>query len=510
MTYHNPVISGFYPDPSICKWGDTYYLVCSSFHYFPGVPLFESKDLINWEQIGHVLTKESQLSLVGAGNAGGIYAPTIRCHNGRFYMTTTHVARNHFYVWTDEIYGEWSDPIWVDQEGIDPSLYFEGDTVYFMSNGHDEHGKAAVLQCEIEIETGEKLTPVRVIWHGAGGRYLEAPHLYLIDGTYYLVASEGGTEYGHMVIYARGATPYGPFENYPKNPVLTNRNLGGYQIQGSGHGDLIQDRMGYWWMVHLAFRQIGRYQMYHHLGREVCLIPITFCEDGWFQTDTDGITPSIVQTDRLLSSFQQKKLPIYTFAQDNWQKEWNYIRNPQLENYRFSQGSLELLATDITLNDETYSPTFLGLRQREMYGSVAVTLEVDEQEAGITLYMNESHHYDFAIIHDKGEKVLVKRRRIGDMEYIQQCTRIVGGHVRLIITFTNENYFFSAQTSLEHFDFGFANVKYLSTEVADGFTGVMIGLYAQGMSETSDYTARFTAFHCEYTEGMIDGNEEKL
>ena len=500
MTYCNPVISGFHPDPSICKKGDTYYLVCSSFNYFPGVPLFESKDLINWEQIGHVLTKSEQLSLIGAGNTGGIYAPTIRCHNGRFYMITTHVAHSHFYVWTDDIYAEWSDPIWIEQEGIDPSLYFEGEIVYFMSNGHDEQGKAAVFQCEIEIETGKKLTPARVIWHGAGGRYLEAPHLYLIDGTYYLIASEGGTEYGHMVVYSKGKSPYGPFENYSKNPVLTNRNLGGYQIQGSGHADLIQDHLGYWWMIHLAFRQISRYQMYHHLGREVYLTPVSFNEDGWFQTDTEGITPRIVQTDRLPSSFEQKKLQNYTFTCDNWLKEWSYIRNPQLDNYRFLKDSLELLATSVTLNDETHSPSFLGLRQRGMYGSVKVKLDVYDQEAGITLYMNEKHHYDFAILQGKDEKTLIKRRCVGDMKYIQQHMKIIDEDIRLLITFTNENYSFVAQSASGDYDFGTANVKYLSAEVADGFTGVMIGLYAQGENTTSDYTAKFSEFSCEYID----------
>ena len=148
MKYTNPVISGFYPDPSVCRVGDTYYMVCSSFELFPGVPLFESRDLVNWTQIGHVLTRDSQLPLAGANTVGGIYAPTIRYNNGRFYMVTTNVSHGgHFYVWTDDIHGEWSEPIWVDQEGIDPSLFFEDGKAYFMSNGSDADGKSAVLQC---------------------------------------------------------------------------------------------------------------------------------------------------------------------------------------------------------------------------------------------------------------------------------------------------------------------------------------------------------------------------
>jgi len=499
ITYKNPVIPGFYPDPSICKKGDTYYLVCSSFNYFPGVPLFESKDLINWHLIGHVLNRSSQLDLKGASNAGGIYAPTIRYDNGRFYLVTTHVEKKHFYVWTDDIYGEWSDPIWVDQEGIDPSLYFENGTVYFMSNGHDETGRAAVLQCEIEIETGRKLTNTRVIWHGAGGRYLEAPHLYFIENTYYLVASEGGTEYGHMVIVAKGKTPYGPFENDPSNPILTNRNLGGYEIQGAGHGDLIQDEAGNWWMPHLAFRQIGRYEMYHHLGREVYLVPLIIDEAGWFKTTTDGITPRRVETDRLPLNFQQKKLPVYTFAAVTWQKEWVHIRNPLMSNYHLSRNCLELIATPVTLDEAITSPTFLGLRQRGMNGSASVDLEIKACEAGLTLYMNETHHYEFGVIKNEEEILLIKRRRIGDV-VCTQYRKISSEKIKLMIKFTNQAYFFKALSDDEMIDLGAAKVKYLSKEVADGFTGVLIGLYAQGEFEGTDYTAKFTAFRCKYED----------
>ncbi|MDE6518130.1 MAG: glycoside hydrolase family 43 protein, partial [Acetatifactor sp.] len=300
MKYTNPIIPGFYPDPSICRADGKYYMVCSSFQYFPGVPLFESQDLVNWRQIGHVLTRESQLLLAGADQSGGIYAPTIRCHEGRFYMVTTNVTSlGNFYVWTDDIYGEWSEPIQVQQGGIDPSLYFEDGKTYFMSNGDDDQGIPGVTQCEINIETGEKLSPSVCIWQGAGGRYLESPHLYKIKGQYYLMAAEGGTEYGHMVVYAKGPTVNGPFTNYPGNPVLTNRNLGGYVIQGCGHGDLVEDERGNFWMVHLAFRQIDRWMTFHITGREVCLVPVTFGEDGWFTAGVGGVTPAEVETNRI-------------------------------------------------------------------------------------------------------------------------------------------------------------------------------------------------------------------
>ncbi|NLC16269.1 MAG: glycoside hydrolase family 43 protein, partial [Clostridiales bacterium] len=235
MRYHNPVIKGFYPDPSVCRAGDKYYLVCSSFQYFPAVPLFESGDLVNWKQIGHCLTRKSQIMLNKIDSSGGVFAPTIRYNEGRFYMTTTNAsAQQNFYVWTDDIYSEWSEPIFVDQGGIDPSLMFDDGKVYFLSTGQDDEGKSGIIQCQIDIKTGQKLTPSKCIWQGTGGRYLEAPHMYKINDWYYLVAAEGGTEYGHMVTYARARSPEGKFENYAHNPVLTNRNLGAFELQGMG------------------------------------------------------------------------------------------------------------------------------------------------------------------------------------------------------------------------------------------------------------------------------------
>lgn len=207
MRYQNPVVTGFYPDPSVCEANGKYYLVCSSFQYFPGVPLFESDDLINWTQIGHVLTRPTQVQLAHVPSSGGVFAPTIRYNNGRFYMVTTNdTTHENFYVWTDDIHGEWSDPITIDQGGIDPSLLFDNGHVYFISNGADDMGVGGVSQCEIDIETGRKLAPSRCIWQGTGGRYLESPHMYRIGGWYYLMAAEGGTEYGHMIVLARGQT----------------------------------------------------------------------------------------------------------------------------------------------------------------------------------------------------------------------------------------------------------------------------------------------------------------
>lgn len=499
MKYTNPVISGFYPDPSVCRADDTYYLVCSSFQYFPGVPLFESKDLINWKQIGHCLTRGSQIQLEKVDHSGGVFAPTIRYLDGRFYMITTNSStQQNFYVWTDNIYGEWSEPIFVDQNGIDPSLYFEDGKAFFMSNGTDEDGVNGIVQCEIDIGTGYKITPSRMIWQGTGGRYLEGPHMYKMDGRYYLLASEGGTEYGHMLTCARSDSLHGPFEADPNNPVLTNRNLGGYAIQGVGHGDLIEDREGHWWLLHLGFRQIGTWLPYHHLGREVFLTPVTFHEDGWFTGGNNGTVSECFDTDRISENTVQLKENCFTFPYTTWDIDACYLRLPAKENYTLGKELIRLKGTNVTL-DQADSPTFIGFRQKEFCAEISCDICISGGEAGLTLYMDENHHFDLALRKAGDRFEVIERLNIGDVKsVVKVIERQQENHASLLIRADHENYrFYLIEESGEIF-LGSAQTKYLSSEVAGGFTGVVIGLYAQ--DEKADSLAEFSGFRCEYHE----------
>ena len=195
--YHNPIISGYNPDPSICRVGDDYYIVNSSFEYFPGVPVYHSKNLVNWELLGHCLTTEQQLPLEKCRVSGGIFAPTLRYHDGWFFMTTTNVSSGgNFIIHSREPDKGWSAPVWVDQGGIDPSLLFDDDgKVYYTTAGADEKGRSCILISELDPFTGEKFTESRILSYGCGGRYPEGPHLYKINGKYYLMLAEGGTEY---------------------------------------------------------------------------------------------------------------------------------------------------------------------------------------------------------------------------------------------------------------------------------------------------------------------------
>ncbi len=494
MKYTNPVIKGFYPDPSVCFANGKYYLVCSSFQFFPGVPLFESDDLVNWRQIGHVLTRPNQVELNKISSSGGVFAPTIRHNNGRFYMVTTNNSTHkHFYVYTDDIYGEWSDPVTVDQDGIDPSLYFEDGHTYFISNGSDDNGVPGVVQCEIDIATGRKLTQSKTIWQGSGGRYLESPHMYKINDSYYIMAAEGGTEYGHMITYGKSDNPWGPFVNYPHNPVLTNRNKAPFIIQGIGHGDLIQDTNGDWHILSLGFRQIHPWLAYHHLGREVFLTPVQFDADGWFSAGTDGTTDF---TYEIKGDFNQESLKDYTFQTTDWNIDWCYLRHPVMDNYMLSDNSAVLYGTDITL-DECDTPTFIGVRQRDFDINLICDVQIDRGEAGITVYMDECQHYDAAIRKSSSGYEAVLKLNIGDIKHTQAVIPVSCDKVKIIVEADSQQYSFFIEDNDTKILLGSASSKYLSSEVANGFTGVILGLYAVG----SHNRAEFTDFMCRYSHG---------
>ncbi|MFE0517158.1 glycoside hydrolase family 43 protein, partial [Streptomyces sp. NPDC058964] len=246
-TYDNPVIPGFHPDPSVCRVGEDYYLVCSSFEYFPGVPLFHSRDLVHWRQIGNVLDRPGQLDLPDDTPAsGGVYAPTIRHHDGRFHVVTTDVGRDGgtLLVTAEDPEGPWSDPVRIDVPGIDPDLAWDED-------GNCWCAVAGCAVARIDPLTGKVLEGPLPLWSGTGLRDPEAPHLYRIGEWWYLILAEGGTALGHGVAAARARSPRGPWEPAPGNPVLSHRGTG-LPIQCTGHADLVEAADGTWWAVLLG------------------------------------------------------------------------------------------------------------------------------------------------------------------------------------------------------------------------------------------------------------------
>ena len=492
MKIKNPILRGFYPDPSVCEANGKFYMVCSSFQYFPGVPLFESDDLINWKQIGHCITRSSQIDLKEVNSSGGVFAPTIRYNDGVFYMVTTNdTYHKNFYITTTDIYGEWSEPIFVDQGGIDPSLFFEDGKTYFMSNGSDEEGNGCIYQCEINPLTGEKLSESVPMWKGSGGRYLESPHLYKIGDWYYLMAAEGGTEYGHMITYARGKSVYGPFENYPGNPVLTNRNLGGHQstIQGIGHGDLIQDREGNWFILCLGFRQMAMWSPFHHLGREVFIAPVNWQTDGWFTAGNRGI----VQAEMELACTKEQKAVDYSVnLADLSQNPCRliYLREPVRENYELREDVFRLRGTKTNLF-EAASPTFAGIRQSEFNTELKCKISTRSGEAGITMYMDQGNHYDI-FVDNTGEKASVALRIcLANLKVVTNSVpiSIEDGVATTGIKIVSDcyDYHFYVIDGDEEKYLGNGLTKYLSSEVCGGFTGVVSAFYAVDEAETGEW-----------------------
>ena len=500
--FKNPVLPGFHADPSVCRVGDDFYLVNSTFQYFPGVPVFHSKDLVNWEQIGNCLTRPSQVDLKETDGNSGIYAPTIRYNNGRFYMVTTvFPSRRHFYVWTDHPDGEWSEPIVIDFAigSCDPTLYFEDDKCYFLWKEGD------IKICEIDVETGKQLGEIHHLGTGLGGRYPEGPHIYKKDGYYYLLLAEGGTEHGHHVNILRSRSLFGPYESNPANPILShfNMKMQNSPIQGLGHADLVQATDSTWWMICLGYRTSGYLQ--HVMGRETMLAPVTWEKGGWPVVNGDGT----LQTD-----MKCRTLPLVPMAKDPIKEEFDYIKrnvpkdsyhslglpmgwmslcNPDYTKYSLSErkGWLRLRPSTTDLST-TANPTFVARRQTELNFSATALLDLSHltegMQAGITAYAAPLNHYDVVAEKRNGTIYIKSNVRLGQTSHSEKDFPLNGTRAYLRITSDKDFYYLQASSDGTNFiELAKMEYRFLSTETIGGFTGVMLGLFAQSNSKTNGY-----------------------
>ncbi|KIH93634.1 xylosidase/arabinosidase [Sporothrix brasiliensis 5110] len=391
----NPIIPGFSPDPSIVKVGEWFFLVNSTFHMFPGLPIYASQDLVSWKQIGNAIHRQSQPSLAKAdtrltplydggtltevmASTGGLYAPTIRHHNGTFYVVCTNVIRTaagegrdeqpseeteNFIVSTQDIWaGIWSDPVPFQFRGIDPSLFFDDDGTVYVHGSAGPGPYTTIRQFQIDLATGAALSEERLLWRGTGGIYPEGPHMYRRNGWYYLVISEGGTHEGHMITTARSRSVWGPYAAYEHNPILTAKGTDAY-IRYTGHCDLVEDDQGQWWGVCLGVRKDagGRFIM----GRESFVTRGTWSDDGWLTLERVTSHPSgLVRT------------ASYTASSTAGNVDFLYIRDAHLANYTLAgDGSaVTLTPTPVDLAAPNASPTFVGKRQRLLDGQSRVAL----------------------------------------------------------------------------------------------------------------------------------------
>lgn len=512
MKYKNPIIPGFYPDPSICRVGEDFYLVTSSFEYFPGVPIFHSRDLIHWEQIGHCLTRKSQLPLEGVEPSGGIWAPTIRYNKGIFYMTTTNMnGYGNFYVYTKDPYGDWSEPIWISMGGIDPSFTFDGDKVYYTTNQSAPDGSVGISQVELDINTGQIIGDIKFIWTGSGGKMPEAPHLYKIGIFYYLMIAEGGTQFTHMETIARSKSPWGPFESCPRNPILTNMQAHILDVHCTGHGDFVEDQNGNWWMVHLGIRIARKYMS--HIGRETFLSPVEWDKDGWSVVNY-GKSVTLVSEGPCLPRVEVKKeIEMDHFEEDKLEFCWNYLRNPHYEDYSLSyrKSFMTLWGNSSNISDID-SPAMIARRQKYFDCEISTVLEFspikENEEAGLVIFITNEFYYKIVKRRVNGKMYLALAKRAEDFFQTAASIEIEDKKLYIKVIADKLKYvFYFGYSSTEMIKVGTCSTRFLACEVAArSFTGTYVGIYASGNGCKSTTAACFDYFSLKEQEETVSIN----
>ena len=484
--YVNPVIPGFYPDPSVCRLDDSFYLVASSFTYFPGVPIFRSADLVNWEQIGHVLDRTSQLDLSATEGWGsfGTFAPTLRHHDGRFFMITTVVdptRMRNFFVTAADPSGPWSDPIEVDIRGIDPDIAWDDDGTCWVHFA----GRGGINRVCIDDRSGALLSTPEVTWSGTGMTSVEAPHLVRNGDYWYLLVAEGGTERGHAVSVARASTPLGPWEPCPANPIVSHRSTG-KPIQNTGHADLVEALDGTWWMVLLGVRPRGQTPMFHVLGRETFLAPVEWT-DGW---------PRVADLELAMPySPPGPEVVVDPIFRDNFDDAelgpcWVAFRRPAAE-----FASLTARYGSLTLDGDAdglagVTPAYVARRQQHHeFRARARVSTGGAAEGGLALLMDEHSWYSVGLVDGlvaATARIGPLQQRIaeepapdGDIVVFVEARPAEGGGPDLVVL--------GYEIGEERRQLAELDGRFLSTEVCTGFVGRTIGMYAVGGRASFDW-----------------------
>lgn len=508
-SFYNPILPGWYSDPSICTNGEgDYFLVTSTFTYFPGVPIFHSKDLVNWKQVGHVLSRPSQLvNMQGQHVSGGIFAPAISYnpHNRTYYMVTTNVGAGNFFVKTQDPFGEWSDPIMLPEVGgIDPSFFFDEDgKAYIVNNDNapdnkpEYDGHRTIRIQEFDVKT-DKTVGSRKILVNKGVHpeekpiWIEGPHMYKINGKYYLMDAEGGTSTWHSEVIFRGDSPMGKFTPWEKNPILTQRHLEDSRpnpVTCAGHADLIQTKEGDWWAVFLACRPIDN--RFENLGRETFLMPVRWSEDGFPYITSDEETVPMIQKRPGVKRSEETTFGNFEetdqFENPALGMQWMTLRAPATDLYSLTgtPGYLTLKCTDISATERN-TPAFVCRRMQhhnfECSTRMAFRPSDDKEAAGMLLFKDEAHQY-FFFLHRMGDKEYISLKQIGGADHTIASNEVVASHGEVYLKVVSHGTAYDFHYSTD----GEKNWKllckdvdanYLSTATAGGFTGSTIGLYA--------------------------------
>ncbi|WP_242693316.1 glycoside hydrolase family 43 protein [Sabulibacter ruber] len=535
--FQNPILPGFYPDPSICRVGEDYYLITSTFAYFPGVPIFHSKDLVNWTQIGNILDRPEQLNLDGHDVSRGIFAPTISYKNGTFYMVTTLIDKGgNFVVTATNPAGPWSNPYWLPNvNGIDPSLFHDEDGktyVIYNSDAPDNKplydGHRTIRMYELDLNTMKTVGPQHLLVNGGVDLskkpvWIEGPHIYKVNGYYYLMAAEGGTSVNHSEVILRSKSVAGPYVPYEKNPILTQRHLPANRtnpVSATGHADLVQTQKGEWWAVFLATRPYDGPGDHYNIGRETFLAPVTW-KEGW-----PIINPNHeeVQYAYPVPNLPAQKKPAFPLSGNFTYREeftgntlpmyWLQLRTPRTLWYSLSQPAGKLT---LNVRPESFSQkvnvSYVARRQQHVRGSASTILEFVPQKenefAGLVAFQNSGHYYALGKTL-KGDAPVVRLLKADNSVLAEKALTTAESKqpLYLKVEFNGADYSFYYGTKKGNWQLLQDKVdgKYLSTRVAGGFVGVTLGIYATSNGQPSTNKASFDWFDYQGKDSIYDSS----
>jgi xylan 1,4-beta-xylosidase len=522
-TFINPIITGGHPDPSICRVGDDYYIVNSTFEYFPGLPIHHSRDLVNWQLIGYGLNRSDQVSglvnLVDVQQNGGIHAPTIRFNNGLFYIIVTNVYSPkdkskpaemvNFIITAKNPAGPWSEPHVIEgAPGIDPDIFFDDDgRVYYVGTHKpdepNENGIGEIWVQQLDLKNWKLVGERNSVWKGAcSGCCVEGPHMYKVNGKYYLMVAEGGTSYNHAVMIAASDSISGPFESNPRNPILTSRHLSKNNwVHSTGHADLVKLEDGRWYMVSLGIR--NDVSGISNMGRETHLIPVTWepAIARWEEVKK-GVwepieymwpvaAPETGKVERFTPLPFANKAQYYNDAfSDDFDTnllnlEWNFRRVPQKDTYSLlaKKGYLRLyLSPKIFELREQYS--LMGIRQKESDFEFSTQMNFaprkNGEEAGISIFQQDNNYINFTILKLKNKlilKITVKEREKEASILKESSLYKFKGDITFKLVSAGEKYeyYYSLDKGL---NFSLFAETANNIVICKGYIGTNIGLYA--------------------------------
>jgi xylan 1,4-beta-xylosidase len=485
MTFPNPLLPGFSPDPSVVAVNGVYYLVTSTFEYLPGIPVYRSTNLTDWTHVGNVASRPEQAGVTDVPTGGGVWAPTIRYRDGVFYVIVTiaMTPRGCVVFTATDPAGPWDDGTTIDGvSGVDPDLAWDDDgTAYVTFSGLSTSGEQAgqhlgIQQVRVDLAAGQALEEPRSLWSGTGLKFPEAPHLYQRARFWYLMIAEGGTERGHSVSVARGPAPVGPFEGHPANPVLSARSTG-RPVQNTGHADLIAVAGGGDALVLLGVRPLGASQSFSPLGRETFITPVTWA-DGWPQPEPVLLAPG--------DGVEE----VFDFADPASLDDpgWLAVRATPASVASAGNGGLSITGRS-GLDDP--HPQFVGRRQRHLSAAVSTTVDASAGAGGLAARYDEDHWF---ALEARGT-VVTARAHLAGVEQAWQAT-VPPGDVELRMAMTPPPFGFTpaalggdrirllaGTTLLAELD-----GRYWTAETCASFTGRVIGLYAR------EGTVRFAGF----------------